>query len=578
MAGKFVLLDDDEPPVSAPAAAAPPSGKFVLLDDEPEGPDPVEMTSQSGAFDPRQPPGGPAPGPTPGETALEGMSDWERFKAGGGKVFSDTAHGLLQLGADAGNFLSDDLIPYQVTEDLREETDETNKRDAPLMADPSGRAGNLTANVALGVGLPARTIPTAIASAAAYGAAQPVGTQDSRTENTLAGAGAGMLGASVGGILGRSLSPVRNATAPGTQALIREAEEEGYRFSAGQATGNKHVQNAEGAIETLPMGGSHLAAMDEHNQLLTNRKVGREMGEDVAHVTPEVIESARLRIGAVMDDPSHGRPFDVDHQFFDDIHRLRAQYGTTLKGDQSAQIRSVLDELAAGSSTRNPQITAQQYKDTASKYKTEAEAAFREGKGVGDAKVKRDIAEALDDLAARNLTGNELEAFREARRQYSATLIAEEAVRNDGSGNVRIEALDAATKKHRRIEHRQGTEDELVKLARIGQHLKKVRVPNSGSAERSWWLKAAQSPLTLGAGGASLGYAASGGDPYTTGAGVLLPLALGRGMYSNFGQNWLRNGLPIPRALGGQVTRNHLIGALSRTAPGAASGAIASER
>ena len=206
--------------------------------------------------------------------------------------------------------------------------------------------------------------------------------------------------------------------------------------------------------------------------------------------------------------------------------------------------------------------------------RSEAEAAFQSGTNIKDAGVKAEIAEALEGLAERNLTGEELAAFQQARRQYNATLIAEKAVDRDGSGNIRIEALDAATKKHRRVAHRQGTEDPLVKLARMGQHLRKVRIPDSGTTPRAWWLKTAQNPLTLGTGGAGLGHVAGGDCARRWAAqpqGCSMPWALSRGMYSPLVQNWLRNGLPIP-------ARGQLINTLTRTAPGIFGGTTAAHR
>lgn len=505
--------------------------------------------------------------PSAGEQALEGMSAWERELAGAGKGLADAWHGTKQLGAETLDLAQNFAGPVNpeaaaTAERLRAEADETRERDEALMADRHGFAGNLAGNVALGVALPARRILSGIGSAAGFAGLQPVGIEDSRIDNTAIGAGWGGAGAGVARAFGRMLHPVRNAAAPGTQALIAEAEQGGYRFSAGQATGNRHLQNAEAALETVPTGGTHLRDLDAANQIRTNRTVAHEMGEDVDAITPEVIEGARTRIGAVMDNPSNGRPFNVDRGFFDEIYRIRAQYGTTLRGQQSGKTRSLIDELAAGGRARNPQISGEQYHRTVSDLRQEAEAAFRSGSKVNDARVKRELAEALEGLAERNLSGEELAAFRQARRQYSATLIAEKSVRTDGSGDIMIERLDGATKKHRRVAHRQGTEDELVRLARIGQHLKKVRIPNSGTAERSWWLRAIQSPLAVPAGVGGAGYVAGGGDPLTALGALALPYAVSRGMYSQGGQNWLRQGLPFPG-------RDQVINALTRLAPGA---------
>jgi hypothetical protein len=542
-----VLIYDEAPPPQAPRAP----GKFLIYDE-----DPGAQASEAPSAAPDA-----TPAPTPGEQALEGMPGWQRALVGTGKAFSDTWHGVKQFGAEAANAVSPELVSDEAVRDLRAEADETKERDQALMDDTAGRAGNIGGHVAMGVALPAKRLLTAIGSAVGYGAAQPVGTEESRTENAVT---SGALGGTAGGVakvVGRALKPVRSEVSRGIDKLMDYAEAKGFKLSAGQRTGSRHLQNAEAALDTLPTSGSPLGKYRDHNQQTANRIVAKEMGEEADAVTPEVIEGARTRIGGVMDSLTKARQFDVDHKFFDDVFRIRAQYGQTLKGQQSAQIRSMIDELATGSKLRKPQITAEQYQRTASELKQEAEAAFRSGTGVADAKVKRELANALEDLAERNFTGEELAAFQEARRQYSATLIAEKAVRPDGSGDIMIEKVAGATKKHRRVATRQGTTDELVELGRLGQGLKKQLIPNSGTAERSWWLQALQNPI----GHAGLGYAGLG--PIGAVGALSMPWLAGRAMYSGVGQNWLRNGVP---------NTNLLREALSRTGPGVATGVVAS--
>jgi len=505
--------------------------------------------------------------PAPEYSALDGMPGWQRVAAGAGKAAADTWHGVKQLGAEAANAVG--LLSDETVKGLRAEADETRARDEALMSDPYGRGGNIGGHMAMAVSLPARRLLTGVVSAAGYGAVQPVGQEDSRSENAAAsGAFAGLAGVAAKGV-GRALHPVRSQVGKGVDKLMDYAESRGFKLSAGSRTGSRHLQNAEAAIETLPTSGSPLRALQDHNQTVANRIVAKEMGETVDTITPDVIEAARRRIGAVMDKLSKDRQFDVDRRFFDDVYRIRAQYGKTLKGQQSKEIRSLLDELAAGAKTRAPRIEASQYQRTASALKKEAETSFRSGVNINDAQVKRELAEAFEGLAERNLSGKELQALQEARRQYSATLIAEKAVRADESGDIMIERIAQATKKHRRVATRQGEKDELVRLGRLGQRLKKQLIPNSGTAERSWWLRAAQNPLSGAGLGAGVGYA-TGNDPLVGAAlGLGGPWAISRGMHSRAGQNYLRHGVP---------NTNRLIEVLSRTAPGAASGAAASAR
>lgn len=96
----------------------------------------------------------------------------------------------------------------------------------------------------------------------------------------------------------------------------------------------------------------------------------RRAGKTVASVN-ELLTRA---LASTKPDPRFGYP-DLD--FVDDIFRIRAQYGTMLAGQQSAKTRSMIDELAAGGRTRNPQISGEQYQNTVSALRSEAETAFR---------------------------------------------------------------------------------------------------------------------------------------------------------------------------------------------------------
>lgn len=170
---------------------------------------------------------GAAAAPSAGEQALEGMSNWDRVAAGAGKALSDTWHGTKQLGAEAVDLAQNFSRPGVENENvarLRAEADETKARDEALMSDPHAMAGNIGGHVALSAALPASRIPTAIGSAAAYGASQPVGVEDSRTRNAVTGALWGGAGSTAAHVVGRAVSPVRNATSPGTQRLLAEAE------------------------------------------------------------------------------------------------------------------------------------------------------------------------------------------------------------------------------------------------------------------------------------------------------------------------------------------------------------------
>ena len=143
-----------------------------------------------------------------------GMSTTDKLLAGAGKAFSDTGKGLGQLVG---------LVD-------RQDIDESNKRDAPLMGTTSGTIGNFAGNIAAllpTVAIPvAATLRGAALIGAAQGAAQPVGTEDSRLKNSALGAAAG-----AGGIaIGRGLSGLYQ----GGKALIEPFSQGGRERIAGR--------------------------------------------------------------------------------------------------------------------------------------------------------------------------------------------------------------------------------------------------------------------------------------------------------------------------------------------------------
>jgi hypothetical protein len=118
-----------------------------------------------------------------------GMSTTDKFLAGTGKAFADTGRGIGQLMG---------LVD-------RKDVDEVKQRDAALMDTTAGTVGNFTGNlVAM---LPTVAIPGAASLRGAaligslQGAAQQVGTDDSRLQNTALGGAAGAGGVAVGRLL-----------------------------------------------------------------------------------------------------------------------------------------------------------------------------------------------------------------------------------------------------------------------------------------------------------------------------------------------------------------------------------------
>ena len=226
----------------------------------------------------------------------EGMSGFEKFAAGAGKAFYDVGRGVGQLVGAVD----------------REDIDAARKRDAALMATGAGMAGNLAGNVA--ATLPAAmipgaaTVPGAAAIGAALGAAQPVGTDESRAGNIVAGGVAGaalpVIGSAAKAARAALYDPLAGQERILAGALRRSIGEsqmpevaqrlaaapaatQGVTLSAGERSGSEALSAIEDALKAQIPGGS-LARQAQINRSTLARALG-----DIAK-SPEEIVAAKI--------------------------------------------------------------------------------------------------------------------------------------------------------------------------------------------------------------------------------------------------------------------------------------------
>lgn len=127
-------------------------------------------------------------------SVTEGMTGYDKFKAGAGKAVYD-------LGRGAGQMLG---VVDQA------DVDEAKRLDAPLMKTTSGTAGNITGNILASI--PASFVPganTAVGASligAGMGALQPTSVGDSRLNNAAFGGAAGLAGYGIGKGLNKAVS------------------------------------------------------------------------------------------------------------------------------------------------------------------------------------------------------------------------------------------------------------------------------------------------------------------------------------------------------------------------------------
>lgn len=459
-----------------------------------------------------------------------GMSGMDKFMSGAGKSVADLGRGIKQLVSGT-------------SDESRQQTDETNKLDAPLMDTGAGIAGNVTgalstlalpggavsrgaqalnlgrtAAVARAISAPA-TIAQSIGSGAAMGALQPVGTGEDRSMNMAMGGVAGGIGGAVSSGIGRVIRPVAKPDAA-RAALSAEAKARNIPLTVGDETGSKPVQILESVLGNTPGSAGKEAALHEAKRTAYNRAVGDVMGEQgVERLTPDVLKAARSRIGGQFDRLSAGRSVTLSNQLLNaivDVDTATAPVrGVLDTGKVDNLIESMLNLASKG------QVTGDVAQQIRSAITTEANDAARQG-NTALAHALKKMRQGVDDSIRGGLSLDEQAAWDVARGQWGSMRTIEKAMStnaNATSGDISGDALLGALKQSGTQLSRQ--DNELKTLGQVGRQFVKPQVPDSGTAQRSMITQ------MLATGGAGvLGGTALGADPMQAGAaGAALPVA-----------------------------------------------------
>ena len=185
--------------------------------------------------------------------ATDGMSGFDRFRAGLGKSLVDTGLGFAQATVDQASRVAgigDALIANKVGSDdfrrgvqrvndiwrtpqryLQQQAAERRKLDEDLISTPGGLLGNVTGVLAqaVGPGLAARgtgaataLLPTSVGGNALQGGLlgyiQPAVSEGDRATNAAIGTGGGLLGAAIPQAVGAAARTARNVVSPFTHA------------------------------------------------------------------------------------------------------------------------------------------------------------------------------------------------------------------------------------------------------------------------------------------------------------------------------------------------------------------------
>jgi hypothetical protein len=372
---------------------------------------------------------------------------------------------------------------------------------------------------------------------ASGGSGQSVG--QGITQGAETGAVLGPIAATLAAGAGAVGRAVTGGTIAPTQANLADLAMNKYKIplTAPQMSDNASTKFLSSAADTLGYTG---AARNEAQQEAFTRAVGGTFGADATHLTPDVMQAAKDKLGQAFDSIAAKTTINADNQFVNDLIGVQSDAAKVLPSSEQAPINSQIDDVLSAVDG-NASISGQSYQALTAKNAPLSRLSNSRDPNI--AYYAQQIRSALDDAMERSLAASGqtdlATQLQQTRLQYKNMMtVAPLAAKAEASGGVLSPALlQGAVQSSFKNRAFQGAGD-LGELAAIGQtFLKPTR--SSGTAER--YLGAEQ--LLEGAGGIG---AMLMGHP-TEGAAILarIPaqIAGGRGVSA------ILNSRPVAEAL-----------------------------
>jgi hypothetical protein len=428
-----------------------------------------------------------------GERLGRGLND-----AGGavGAGLARGAAGLVTLPGDVGNMFNAGMTyagkaAGVIPENWQAPTNPINSGNArAAMASATGGATDFRGDsrAAKFAGTVAEFLPgaaalggTGAANLLRYGVAPGVASEAAgqATEGTSYEGIARVAGALAGGIApdllmkgaSKLISPNAGAD-PERLKLASVLDDFGVPISAGQRVGNEALRRKEGLT------GAGQRLVGEQQEAFTAAAL-KTAGINAKRATPEVLDEAAQRIGAVFDDVTRGLDVVPDSAAITKLSGAVNEYKSLAPtGNQAPLVSQVLKETTKFFRGGNavPASTVNTWRSGLSKLTTSADAATRE--------AARLALEAVDDMleGAMRSAGkaDDVARLATARSEWRNFLAIQKAAVREGDGLLSPARLRAAVINQGESAYARGKRGDLGALSRAGGEVMDT-LPNSGT-------------------------------------------------------------------------------------------------
>lgn len=371
------------------------------------------------------------------------------------------------------------------------------------------------------------------------------------TDSPVAGMAAGIAVPLAYGALRTAVSPGGTRPSAETRRLVEVAQAEGIPLTPGQATGSRPLRTTESVFATLPSTAGRQAEINQQQIEAWNKAVLARAGvRGEALATPEVLRTARERIGGELGDLAARNTLQVDRNVMQGVQNVATEAKRYLPADKAKPVLARISDFIDKIDTTTFKVDGKAYAKLDSALSTQI-------RGETDGNVRNVLQQLRDALRTgmdASISGQDAQAWAEARRQYANLSLITRAMNapnvNTAAGNIPPAALSQALASGPQRNYAMGRGD-LNDLSRVGRAFIQDAIPNSGTPERL----AIQGLLTGGL--------TSGGSVFSpemmagAAAGLALPRAAQAVYYSPMMRNYLTNQLAertLPRMAPGALS------------------------
>ena len=293
-------------------------------------------------------------------------------------------------------------------------------------------------------------------------------------------------------IAGWALGQVGPAASREAARLAQQAERMGINLRGSQIGESEALKRADAMLGKMPLTG--VAGQPADQAAAFSRAVSRTFGENTDTITPQVLNSARSRIGGEMNRIAQTTPVQYDNALH---NRLAGIENDLLQVVSDSEARPLLNQLqnVIGKVNANNEIDGRAFAALIKKGSPLDNALSSPNANIRQ--YAGQIRNALDDAFERSAPQDVAEAWRAARSQYKAMMTVSKLADNI-DGDISPAKLLAKVRQSYRDMPFTGTGNDLGPLAQIGQRFLKPP-SSSGTAENQRAIKWLMGGVPLGA-------------------------------------------------------------------------------